>query len=423
MRRPTRSFTPRFLAAAATAALPGVALADVSYAFVFGDPSDSTHVGSSIHSDGALRLTTDSDQAGAFWHQVPQRVDSGFVTTFNFQIEPGPGNVVRGDGFAFVIQPNSDAELGAGGSGIGYDGISSSLAIEIDTFAFSGEVPAAHVAVHTQGLSPNSSGDTAAVAAVELSTLGISISDFQNIKVTIQYIPDDGTTPAHLDVYFENQLVLTTNVDLTDIGGEDITNAGEAYVGFTAGTGLADSSHVITSWAFDDDTTNDFTNPACLAPYWHVFSSGGGGGIGGSYGADVTVVGTHPMTYQWYKNGVPITDDDGGRILGFDSRLLQINDFLPSDQDYYSVTISNACGTASGLEVFLGPCPADLDDGSATGTKDGGVDISDLLYFLALFDLGDLGADMDDGGGFGVRDQAVDISDLLFFLARFDEGC
>ncbi len=34
------------------------------------------------------------------------------------------------------------------------------------------------------------------------------------------------------------------------------------------------------------------------------------------------------------------------------------------------------------------PCPADLDDGSGTGTPDGGVDISDLLYFLVRFDAG-----------------------------------
>jgi probable HAF family extracellular repeat protein len=33
-------------------------------------------------------------------------------------------------------------------------------------------------------------------------------------------------------------------------------------------------------------------------------------------------------------------------------------------------------------------CPADLDNGSGNGTPDGGVDISDLLYFLARFEVG-----------------------------------
>ncbi len=69
------------------------------------------------------------------------------------------------------------------------------------------------------------------------------------------------------------------------------------------------------------------------------------------------------------------------------------------------------------------PCLADVDDGSATGTCDNGVDISDLLYFLALFDAGNLDADFDDGSSTGTRDGGVDISDLLYFLLRFDAGC
>ncbi len=68
-------------------------------------------------------------------------------------------------------------------------------------------------------------------------------------------------------------------------------------------------------------------------------------------------------------------------------------------------------------------CPADLDDGTGAGNPDQGVDISDLLYFLALFDAGSVDADMDDGSGLGLLDAGVDISDLLYFLARFQAGC
>ena len=68
-------------------------------------------------------------------------------------------------------------------------------------------------------------------------------------------------------------------------------------------------------------------------------------------------------------------------------------------------------------------CVADVDDGSATGTPDASVDISDLLYYLQLFDAGDPAADFDDGSGLGLPDGGVDISDLLYFLARFDAGC
>lgn len=41
-----------------------------------------------------------------------------------------------GDGFAFVLQrdPNGTAALGAGGRGLGYEGIANSVAVEFDTW-------------------------------------------------------------------------------------------------------------------------------------------------------------------------------------------------------------------------------------------------------------------------------------------------
>ena len=69
------------------------------------------------------------------------------------------------------------------------------------------------------------------------------------------------------------------------------------------------------------------------------------------------------------------------------------------------------------------PCPADLDDGTGSGACDGGVDINDLLYFLAAYEAGSIAADLDDGTGTGTPDSGVDINDLLFFLARYEAGC
>ncbi len=68
-------------------------------------------------------------------------------------------------------------------------------------------------------------------------------------------------------------------------------------------------------------------------------------------------------------------------------------------------------------------CPADLDDGSGTGTPDAGVDINDLLYFLVQFEAGSEDADLDNGSGTGTPDGGVDINDLLYFLLRFEGGC
>jgi len=68
-------------------------------------------------------------------------------------------------------------------------------------------------------------------------------------------------------------------------------------------------------------------------------------------------------------------------------------------------------------------CPADVDDGSGTGIPDGGVGIEDLLYFLVLFNNGDIRADIDDGSETGTPSGGVGIEDLLYYLFRFDAGC
>jgi hypothetical protein len=69
------------------------------------------------------------------------------------------------------------------------------------------------------------------------------------------------------------------------------------------------------------------------------------------------------------------------------------------------------------------PCAADVDDGSGTGTPDGGVTIDDLLYYLGIFADGSVRADLDDGTGTGNPDGGVTIDDLLYFLDRFASGC
>ncbi len=68
-------------------------------------------------------------------------------------------------------------------------------------------------------------------------------------------------------------------------------------------------------------------------------------------------------------------------------------------------------------------CVADIDDGSGTGVPDLGVDVNDLIHYLAYFGAGDPRADVDDAAGTGVGDEGVSIDDLLYFLLRFEGGC
>jgi len=51
------------------------------------------------------------------------------------------------------------------------------------------------------------------------------------------------------------------------------------------------------------------------------------------------------------------------------------------------------------------------------------VTIDDLIFFLALFEQGSSPADVDDGSGTGTTDGGITIDDLLYYLARFESGC
>lgn len=83
----------------------------------------------------------------------------------------------------------------------------------------------------------------------------------------------------------------------------------------------------------------------------------------------------------------------------------------------------NRTATTRSACACHGLCFADFDDGSATGTPDGGVGVEDLLFFLGIYDLGSACADLDDGSATGTPDAGVGIEDLLFFLTRYDTGC
>jgi fibronectin-binding autotransporter adhesin len=75
------------------------------------------------------------------------------------------------------------------------------------------------------------------------------------------------------------------------------------------------------------------------------------------------------------------------------------------------------------VRVRFGGCVADVDGGTGCGVPDGGVTIDDLLFYIDLFQLGDVDADIDDGSFTGNTDGGVTIDDLLYYLFRFEEGC
>lgn len=170
-------------------------------------------VGSASQFGAVLRLTPAiRSQAGAAWFTTPQDFLGGFDTTFSFNISGASSPPA--DGLAFVIQ-NSHAgisALGINGGGIGFSGISNSLAVEFDTFFNSGfhdpSVP--HVSVMTRGQQPNSPDHALAQLG---STPVASLSGAHTARILY--------APGTLSVFFDDLVspILTVSVDLAEIGG------------------------------------------------------------------------------------------------------------------------------------------------------------------------------------------------------------
>lgn len=203
-------------------------------------------------------------------------------------------------------------------------------------------------------------------------------------------------------------------------------------------------SSPFTAISFD---TADFGN-APIRIRTFVDGNPTGGGTGDPQGIIINVydldwAAAHPF-YSWFNmdlrvrnlrslTGEPIT------VFLLNNGMFTVHQADEITMEVLTTDLPEACtgmtirasGTA-GDEFSIGDisfdpvaprCVADVDDGSGTGTPDGGVTIEDLLHYLAIFDQGSIEADVDDGSATGTRDGGVTIDDLLYMLIRFEAGC
>ena len=224
-----------------------------------------TLVPGAVQSGGILLAGPNAGGRGAAWHPTPIKLDNGFSTTFSFLID-GKNSYVDsvnadggGDGFAFVIQNSAAGSqaIGLGGTGLGYQGITNSVAIEFDTWDSDAPTAAAgpgydpnnnHVAVQSLGANPNTPFDAARLGAAVIPA--VNMSDGAVHTVTVTYAPPSpspavGSTGA-LTVVLDGVTLLTRSITLAP--GGVLNTGGSAYLGFTAGTGFARENHRILSW-------------------------------------------------------------------------------------------------------------------------------------------------------------------------------
>lgn len=258
----TMRLTTRLLVAILAA---GPAAWATSFTFAdFSSPAGLTLAGDAALTANRLRLTSaQENQVGAAWINNRVDVQSGFTTTFQFQItdrggytpdwEEGVSNT-GADGFTFVIQNAGPAAMGLYASGIGYYGIPNSLAVEFDTWNNKPsycEPNGNHIAVQSLGTSGNQPEHCADPGgAFGNPTLGIALpqKDMSNgaiYDVKLTYLP------GLLSVYFDDMTnpLLSVNVDLGQL--LNLEGGTQAYIGFTSSTGGAWENHDIVNWEYN----------------------------------------------------------------------------------------------------------------------------------------------------------------------------
>lgn len=246
---------------------------------------------STIVSDGStdLQITNStSGQTGSAWYLIPQAVQNGFSTTFQFQFT-NPSSPPA-DGIAFIIQDSGTAALGdtVSGGAIGYgdtdlnvnpsqgNGIPNSLAIEFDTFE-NGWDPqpvnnsVSHVAIQSCGMGPNTShhgylcnGDSGPNSTLGTPVLTANLADGAVHTVTITYVPACSTcspaTVANIQVVLDGANLYPNGVavDLSSIG---LGEGGTALLGFTGATGSYSETQDILTWTFTPTQQGTQINP------------------------------------------------------------------------------------------------------------------------------------------------------------------
>lgn len=187
---------------------------------------------------GTLRLTEAlNSQAGSAFVTEPFALgaDTDFSAYFQFRIyDPGGGGA---DGLTFTVHnTGSAAALGSGGGGLGYSGITPSIAVEADTWnnGAGDSFSANHIGFDLNG----------STSSITVQDPGFNLEGGESLHIWVDYdggmdagqvyISDTPVKPGSEDIAF--------NVDLA-------TNLGaSAYVGFTGSTGGATAVHDIEAF-------------------------------------------------------------------------------------------------------------------------------------------------------------------------------
>ncbi len=203
-------------------------------------PFDLLANGSAQFAESTARLTNASNQTGSVFSTNEENI-LNWTTTFNVRLHEGT-QPNYADGFTFTIQALGANALGQGQTGLGYQGITNSVALTFDTFT-NGNPGAGSVGLFVNGHNP---GGTPGAGETRIALNGNIVSlDSQSTKaVTLSYAYNAANPAASVlhEVITDmgpGQGTFTHDytVDIPSLLGIPTSGNTIGYVGFTASTG------------------------------------------------------------------------------------------------------------------------------------------------------------------------------------------
>jgi hypothetical protein len=126
-----------------------------------------------------------------------------------------------------------------------------------------------------------------------------------------------------------------------------------------------------------------------------------GGCTGASVSLSVTATGGAPLTYQWRRNGSPIS--------GATSDTLNIASLAGSSAGSYDCIVTEPCESVTSNAAEVDVC---LPDYNCSGV----VSVQDIFDFMAGYFAGEPRADLNESG-------VISVQDIFDFLAAYFTGC
>jgi len=173
-----------------------------------------------------------NNQGGSVWNSNMISLNDPF--DFTFDVYLGTQNASGADGVAFVLQPVSTAE-GNWGGGMGYESISPSVAVEVDTWQNDWDPAFDHIAIQKNGDVNHTTANNLAAPEYAL----VSGGNIEDGLYHVMRVTWDPTTTT-LQAYMDGSLRITYVGDMvTNIFGNDPM----VFWGFTGSTGGANNVH------------------------------------------------------------------------------------------------------------------------------------------------------------------------------------